>query len=97
MLRKFRTSRKMTQKQFADRIGVPRTTYQAWEYGTSKPTKENQESIDKTIKLIKSYEIAEAYYSALSRYENKPSFFSKRKLLKLLVFVILVFILTVLY
>ena len=97
MLKEFRTSRKMTQQEFAKYIGVPRTTYESWENGRRKPSPKNQRHINMAIRRLKAYEVANSYYNALESFEKKPSFTWKRKLLKLLVMIIIVLILTVLY
>lgn len=97
MLKEFRTSRKMTQQRFANYIGVPRSTYESWENGRRKPSPEKQGHINMAIRRIKAYEVANSYYNALESYETKPRFTWKRKLLKLIVFILIVIILTVLY
>lgn len=97
MLKQFRTSRGLTQKQMAEYIGVARTTYQSWETGRRNPSKENMLYIQGCLNRIKSYELADSYYKAITRVEKKSSFLSKRKLLKLLVMIIIVLILVVLY
>ena len=97
MLKEFRTSRKMTQQEFANYIGVPRTTYESWENGRRKPSPKNQRHINMAMRRIKAYEVANSYYNALERYEKKPRFSWKRKLLKLLVMIIIILILAVLY
>lgn len=97
MLKEFRTSRKMTQQEFANYIGVPRTTYESWENGRRKPSPEKQRHINMAIRKIKAYEVANFYYNELERYETKPHFSLKSKLLKLIVFILIVIILTVLY
>jgi transcriptional regulator with XRE-family HTH domain len=97
MLKEFRTSRKMTQQRFANYIGVPRSTYESWESGRRKPSPEKQRHINMAIRRIKAYEVANSYYNALESYETKPRFTWKRKLLKLIVFILIVIILTVLY
>lgn len=97
MLKEFRTSRKMTQQEFAKYIGVPRTTYESWENGRRKPLPENQRHINMAMRRIKAYESANNSYNSLESYEKKPRFTWKRKLLKLLVMFIIVLILAVLY
>ena len=97
MLKEFRTSRKMTQQEFANYIGVPRTTYESWENGRRKQSPKNQRHINMATRRIKAYEVANSYYNALESYEKKPRFSWKRKLLKLLVMIIIVLILAVLY
>ena len=97
MLKDFRTSRKMTQQEFAKYIGVPRTTYESWENGRRKPLPENQRHINMAMRRIKAYEVANSYYNALERYETKPHFSLKRKLLKLLVAFIITLIIVVLW
>ena len=97
MLKEFRTSRKMTQQEFANYIGVPRTTYESWENGRRKQSPKNQRHINMATRRIKAYEVANSYYNALESYEKKPHFSWKRKLLKLLVLIIIVLILVVLY
>ena len=97
MLKEFRTSRKMTQQEFAKYIGVPRTTYESWENGRRKPSPKNQRHINMAIRRIKAYEVANSYYNSLERYETKPHFSWKRKLLKLFVLIIIILILAVLY
>ena len=64
MLKEFRTSRKMTQQEFANYIGVPRTTYESWENGRRKPSPEKQMHINMAIRRIKAYESANSYYNA---------------------------------
>lgn len=88
MLKEFRTSREMTQQRFANYIGVPRATYESWENGRRKPSPEKQRRINMAIRRIKAYEVANSYYNALERYETKPRFSWKRKLLKLLLLVL---------
>ena len=97
MLKQFRTSRKMTQKEFANYLGIPRTTYSSYERGYRKPSIERQRFIESAIKMIKTREMAAAYYSALSREKSRPTFLSKRKLLKLFVMFLIILILVVLY
>ena len=97
MLKEFRTSRKMTQQEFSNYIGVPRTTYESWENGRRKPSPKNQRHINMAMRRIKAYEVANSYYNALESYETKPHFSWKRKLLKLFVMIIIVLILAMLY
>lgn len=97
MLKQFRTARKLSQQEFAEIIGVPRSTYDSWERGYRKPSAENSKLLSGAIKRIQAYEVADAYYKALSRQEIKPRFSWKRKLLKLLVAFIITTIIVVLY
>lgn len=97
MIKQIRDKNKWSQKKMASLLGVPRTTYQSWELGKRKPSPSNQLKINMLIRRYKAHELACEYYEALTKYENKPHFLSKRKLLKLFVFILLVIILTVLY
>ena len=97
MLKQFRQKHDLTQAEFAKRIGVPRTTYQSWELGKRNPSPSNQLKINMLIRRYKAHKFACEYYEALTNCENKPHFLSKRKLLKLIVFILIVIILTVLY
>lgn len=52
MLKKFRLKNKLTQKKFADIIGIPRQTYQSYEYGTRHPSDEKLKKIEEAIRII---------------------------------------------
>lgn len=97
MLKTFRQQHKLTQGKMAEYIGVPRTTYQSWEKGRRNPSSQNQLHINSFIRRVKAHEMANEYYNALTRYETKPRFSLKRKLLKLSALVLIVIILTVLW
>lgn len=99
MLKQFRLSRKMSQQRFADYLGIPRSTYQSYESGRRNPKPEMKHYLESAIRRFKAYEMGCLYHEALTRIETKPkpSFLSKRKLLKLSVFVLLILILTVLW
>lgn len=97
MLKTFRQQHKLTQGKMAEYIGVPRTTYQSWEKGRRNPSPQNQLHINAFIRRVKAHEMANEYYNALTRYETKPRFSLKRKLLKLLVAFIITLIIVVLW
>jgi transcriptional regulator with XRE-family HTH domain len=99
MLKQFRLSRKMSQQHFANYLGIPRSTYQSYESGRRNPTPETKQYIEAAMRRFKAYEMGCLYHEALTRFETKPkpSFLSKRKLLKLSVFILLILILTVLW
>lgn len=97
MLKSFRTKHKLTQRKMAEYIRVPRTTYQSWEIGRRKPSAQNKLHINAFIRRVKAHEMANEYYNALTRYETKPRFSLKRKLLKLLVAFIITLIIVVLW
>lgn len=96
-IKKFRKTNNLTQKQFAEKVGVCQATVSAWEVNKAKPTKEHERNIKKAINMIETYKMANMYYDALSRVSTKPRFSWKRKLLKLLIVLLIVLILTVLY
>ena len=97
MLKDFRKKHNLTQAKFAEKVGVARTTYQAWELGKNKPSEENEEKLKSAIHMVEAYNMACLYYKALSRQNSKPRFTWKRKLLKLIVALLIIIILTVLY
>lgn len=97
MLKDFRKKHNLTQEKFAEKVGVARTTYQAWELGKTKPNEENEEKLKSAIHMVEAYDMACLYYKALSRQNSKPRFTWKRKLLKLIVALLIIIILTVLY
>ena len=97
MLKDFRKKHNLTQEKFAEKVGVARTTYQAWELGKTKPNEENEEKLKSAINMVEAYNMACLYYKALSRQNSKPRFTWKRKLLKLIVALLIIIILTVLY
>lgn len=97
MLKDFRKKHNLTQAKFAEKVGVARTTYQAWELGKTKPSEENEEKLKSAIHMVEAYDMACLYYKALSRQNSKPRFTWKRKLLKLIVALLIIIILTVLY
>ncbi len=47
--KKARTIRKLTQIEMANRIGVPASTYIAWESGKSTPNYENKLKIERFL------------------------------------------------
>lgn len=51
-LRAFREKYGLTQQEFADIIGVPRTTYQMWEYDWRKASNSNMILLEKAMKKI---------------------------------------------
>ena len=51
-LRKFRIEHNLTQAEFAKIIGIPRQTYQTYEYGTIKPQIKNIRLIEIAIDRI---------------------------------------------
>lgn len=51
-LRAFREKYSLTQQEFADIIGVPRTTYQMWEYDWRKASNSNMILLEKAMKKI---------------------------------------------
>ena len=51
-LRAFREKYNLTQQEFADIIGVPRTTYQMWEYDWRKASNSNIILLEKAMKKI---------------------------------------------
>lgn len=99
MLKEFRTSRKMKIREMSNIIGVPISTYRAWENKRRNPNKKNMAKLKLAIDLIKSHEKAACYYKSLERFETKPSFFTKLKInkIKVISFILIIVILTVLW
>lgn len=99
MLKEFRTSRKMKLREMSNVVGVPISTYEAWENKRRNPSKANAIKLKLAIEMIKSHEKAACYYKALERFETKPSFFTKlkRNKIKVIAFLLIVAILTVLW
>lgn len=104
-LKKFREEHKLTQKRFAKIIGVPRSTYQMWEYKNSRPNKENIEKIKIAIEIIKKHKkVSEQYeinQKIMENYHHEIDEFAEDsqcpKLIKFLFVLILIFIFTVLW
>lgn len=48
-LKEFRLKNDLSQCEFAKIIGVPRSTYQMWEYGIRKPSSKNKILIENAI------------------------------------------------
>ena len=116
-LRKFRIEHNLTQEEFAKIIGMPRQTYQTYEYGIRNPKiknirlieiaidrieneRKNIEKIYDRMKAIKSYEKIQKYWDTYpqkidddSSEENKFNIL----IIKILSFILLVLILTVLW
>ena len=99
MLKEFRTSRKMKLREMSNVVGVPISTYEAWENKRRNPSKENMVKLKLAIDLIKSHEKAAYYYKSLERFDTKPSFFTRlrRNKIKVISFVLIVIILAVLW
>ncbi len=49
IIKKARTNRELTQIEMANRIGVPASTYIAWESGKSNPNYENKMKIERFL------------------------------------------------
>lgn len=52
MFKKFRLKLGITQVRFAKLLGIPRTTYQSYENGRRKPSKDKEKEIRRKIKEI---------------------------------------------
>lgn len=110
-LKNFREKYNLTQQEFADIIGVPRTTYQMWEYDWRKASNSNMIKIEKAIrkieaenvnieKVIERLEKIKRYelaqkYGAECYYEEEKNHCKKWKYVLLLIILVLIF--TVLY
>lgn len=70
-MKDFRTSRNLSQVQFAKIIGVKRTTYQSWEAGRRKPSEENRHKLHQAIKQIQDSELLQDSYKKIEEYYNK--------------------------
>jgi transcriptional regulator with XRE-family HTH domain len=99
MLKEFRTSRKIKLREMSNIVGVPISTYESWENKRRKPGKKKAAKLKLAIDMIKLHEKATCRYKALEGQEIKPSFFTKLKnnKLKLISFILIVFILTVIW
>ncbi len=52
MFKRFRIRLGISQTRFAKLLGLPRTTYQCYEYGSRKPSPEKEKEIRRKIKEI---------------------------------------------
>ena len=111
-LKNFREKYNLTQQEFADIIGVPRTTYQMWEYNWKKASNSNMIKIEKAMKKIESenahiekiinrMEAIKSYQKAqrlgAECYYEDDEYIPCNKLKYVLLFIILVLIFVVLY
>lgn len=89
-LKKFRTDNNLSQTEFAKIIGVPRTTYQMWEYDLRSPTNSNMILLEKAIKkieaekqdinkVIKELSIIKSYEKAVESYKKIQEYYNKYK------------------
>lgn len=95
-LKKIRIENGLSQNQFAKTIGVPRSTYQMWEYGKRKPKKQNLILVKKAIKKINQITI-EKIINNLQIHDEFLERMSCPKLKYILLLTILALIFTVLY
>lgn len=51
-LRKQRLKAGLTQKELAQRLNLPRQTYQHYEYGTRTPSEEKMHAIEEALRII---------------------------------------------
>lgn len=65
-LKRFRQSLKLTQRQLAEKIGVPYQSYQTYEYGTATP------SAKVIIKIAKAFDVSADYLLGLSDEPRPP-------------------------
>ena len=59
-LKRFRRERKLSQRQLAEKIGIPYQSYQTYEYGSSVP------SANVAIKIAKAFSVTTDYVLGLS-------------------------------
>lgn len=76
-LKRFRTTKKLSQRQLAEKIGVPYQSYQTYEYGSSTPT------AGVIIKIAQAFDVSTDYLLGL-RDTPKPNEVSTEKTKKAL-------------
>lgn len=100
MLKEFRTKHKLTQKQFAEIIGVSRTVYQNWEYNKKLPSYTQSMAILKAmdkIEKVSIYKIASYKYKQTEKLTDNKYIKKRYKIIKIIALIILIFIFTFLY
>lgn len=71
-LKEFRNRYELTQVEFSEIIGVPRSTYVPWELGKASPTNKNMINLEKAIRQIESeHAIIEQYIDKLEEVKKQ--------------------------
>ena len=71
-LKRFRQELKLSQRQLAEKIGVPYQSYQTYEYGSATP------SAKVIIKIAKAFDVSTDYLLGLSD-EPRPAKFNAQE------------------